>query len=124
MIGVNALCNVFLRQTVVFIDIVVEEQCSYSRMNVDMNRLEVTSSIDSIDWKIERNIMLRMLCFKLTLALIVVCAISLYRSKSTYRSKSSVSSELDIDRVICVMKLRNLQKMNLKTLIPQKTYSF
>lgn len=36
MIGVNALCDVFLRQTVVFIDKVVEEQCSYSRMNLDM----------------------------------------------------------------------------------------
>lgn len=67
--------------------------------------------------------MLRMLCFKLTLPLIVVCAISLYRSKSTYRSKSSVSSELNTDRVICVMKLRNLQKMNFKALIPQRTYS-
>ena len=52
--------------------------------------------------------MLEILCFKLTLPLIVVCAISLYRSKSTYKSKSSVSLELDINRVICIMKLRNL----------------
>ena len=55
MIGVNVYCNVFLQQTIVFINKVVEEQYSYLRMNLDMNRLEATSSIDSIDWKIEKN---------------------------------------------------------------------
>lgn len=55
MIGVNVYCNVFLQQTAVFINKVVEEQYSYLRMNLDMNRLEATSSIDSIDWKIEKN---------------------------------------------------------------------
>lgn len=55
MIGVNVYCNVFLQQTAVFINKVVEEQYSYLRMNLGMNRLEATSSIDSIDWKIEKN---------------------------------------------------------------------
>lgn len=55
MIEVNVYCNVFLQQTAVFINKVVEEQYSYLRMNLDMNRLEATSSIDSIDWKIEKN---------------------------------------------------------------------
>ena len=49
MIEVNVYCNVFLQQTAVFINKVVEEQYSYLRMNLDMNRLEATSSIDSID---------------------------------------------------------------------------
>lgn len=55
MIEVNVYCNVFLQQTAVFINKVVEEQYSYLRMNLGMNRLEATSSIDSIDWKIEKN---------------------------------------------------------------------
>lgn len=55
MIGVNVYCNVFLQQTIVFINKAVEEQYSYLRMNLGMNRLEATSSIDSIDWKIEKN---------------------------------------------------------------------
>lgn len=55
MIGVNVFCNVYLQQTVVFIGKVIEEQCSYLSMNLDMSRLEATSSIDSIDWKIEKN---------------------------------------------------------------------
>lgn len=55
MIGVNVFCNVFLQQTLVFIDKIVEEQCSYLSMNLDMSRLGSTSSIDSIDWKIEKN---------------------------------------------------------------------